>query len=162
MDNRCTSENIERYSRQLLLQGWSFKKQESLRNLDLYIDLTSPALLLYGAALGIEKFYLSKNCNYGTEIIKFLFRFNSGIKLEYPKTKTSYDIIITESSGENINIPSKYTYLITNKNTRSTKVTREDSKGEKSDIYEAPDGLKHIDLSWQTGTAIILDISRLL
>ena len=50
-----SEKEITRYERQLILKGWSLKKQESLKMLSFLVSSNYPSLLFYLSALGVGK-----------------------------------------------------------------------------------------------------------
>jgi hypothetical protein len=68
------SEQIERFSRQLLLPGWTMKVQSSCRSQILIIDGTLEGVALYAAAAGIGKLLLVETPR--TALVDYLRRFN--------------------------------------------------------------------------------------
>ncbi len=56
--NTLTEDEITRYSRQLILKGWSMKDQLRLKELSVEVPASLPSAALYLSALGVGHLYL--------------------------------------------------------------------------------------------------------
>jgi hypothetical protein len=74
------SEQIERFSRQLLLPGWNLKVQKTYASQLLAVDGSLESVALYAAAAGIGRLLLVDSCR--ADLAQYLRRFNPGTQVE--------------------------------------------------------------------------------
>jgi hypothetical protein len=169
-----------RYSRQLILPGWSTSKQEKLNETALVINCKCEPLIWYAVALGIKKLYFTEEFKSSENLRDIIRKFSPGtetlfIDKEELKLDTSISsetcIIISDSkSPESPELLSDITNSSEKSLLRYHICFEESSTDTKSvlKIFRPPSELSlielprlnHVSQSWITGTAIILDISR--
>jgi hypothetical protein len=80
-------EEIDRYSRQLLLPNWSSELQESLRNTTILVDARLDTLAIYAAAVGIGRIVLAgENTELLRDLSNDLKRINSSCEVIFPES----------------------------------------------------------------------------
>lgn len=80
IDSALTVEEVERYSRQLILKGWSEETQLNLRSLSVAIPSSLPSCALYLAAAGVGQLAIYGES--GESLVSQLKEFNPNIEVK--------------------------------------------------------------------------------
>ncbi|HMO17376.1 MAG TPA: hypothetical protein PKA63_04580 [Oligoflexia bacterium] len=78
--------DLKRFSRQIILRGWSLKRQVAISKKSILYDVNMPSCLWYALALGVQKILLIEKSKINKKLAASLIEFNPRLLIQSIKS----------------------------------------------------------------------------